>query len=404
MYVIKMEQEPLRETPFQPGHPVSSRYFKGRTDIIQNINRYMPNVINGNAQHFFVTGKRGMGKTSLARYVKNLAQKKFKMVGIHILNDGVHDIESLIKQIIESLLNEIESESWSDKIFNKLKNNIKSAGAFGFSVELKSDSGEFIESVKDNFPRFLTDLANDFDDKKGIFLIIDDINGLTDNSEFAAWYKSFSDTLDTSFAGKSPIAMMLAGYPDKLQTLFNYNPSFNRIFKSYELGPLTNLEVSSFFEDTFHKVDTQIDKKALDMMIMFSAGMPTMMQEIGDAVFWEDKDNFIDENDSANGIYEAGREIGKKFVRPEIDSSISSEKYRSILIKMGEQQVISFKRNEFEEHLTPKEKKVFPDFLRKAMELKILERVGPPRSGKYKFPNMLYPIYLLILSREKGKL
>jgi len=398
-----MKEIPLRETPFQPGHPVSPEDFKGRMDIIENITRYMPSVISGNPQHFFVTGKRGMGKTSLAKYVKNLAQKKFKMVGVHIVNDEIHDIESLIEKIIENLLNEIESESWSEKIFDKFKNNIKSVGAFGAKVELKSNSEKFIGSVKNNFPQFIRDLSNDIEDKKGIFLIIDDINGLTKSSEFATWYKSFSDTLDANFEGDCPISIMLTGYPDKLQRLYNHNPSFNRIFRSYELGPLTKSEVSSFFEDTFAKVNTEIDKKALDSMVRFSAGIPTMMQEIGDGVFWEDSDSFIDEKDAFRGIFEAGIQIGKKFVKPEIDSSIYSAKYRSILLKMGEQAIISFKKSDFEKYLSGEEKRVFPDFLKKAKQLKILEQ-DLPRSGIYKFPNMLYPMYLAILSIKNEKL
>ena len=396
--------ETIKETPFQVGHPVNPENFKGRMDIIQNMNRYMINTVKGEAQHFFITGKRAMGKTSLAGYMKNLAQKKYKMIGVHILNDGEHDIESLIKQIIENLLSEIESESWYDKIFNKLKDNIKSAGAYGFHVELNSNSGDFINSVKDNFPRFLTDLTNDFEGKKGIFLIIDDINGLTETPEFANWYKSFADTMATTFFGKCNIAIMLTGYPDKLQTLFNHNPSFNRIFKHYDLDPLKDNEVSSFFVDTFKKVRTRIDDDALEKMIYFSAGMPTMMQEIGDAVFWEDDDYFINDTDANKGIIEAGSQIGKKFVRPEIEASMYSEKYRSILLKMGKHRIIAFKKGDFEKNLTENEKKVFTDFLRKATELKILEHIGPPRSGKYKFPNLLFPLYLATLSIREEKL
>ncbi|MDR0910990.1 MAG: KAP family NTPase [Methanobrevibacter sp.] len=398
-----MEEFPLKETPFQPGHPVNPENFKGRMDIIQNIIRYMPNVISGNAQHFFITGKRGMGKTSLANYVKQLVQKKFKMVGVHVTNDSLQDIESLISHVIEQLLNEIESETWSKKIFRKFKDNIKSVGAFGANIELKENKEEFIKSVKNNFPQFLSEMVKDFEDKKGIFIIIDDINGLTKSPDFATWYKSFSDTLDVNFGGESPVAIMLSGYPDKLQALYNHNPSFNRIFRSYNLGPLTRAEVSSFFEDTFEKVSIKTEKEALDKMINFSTGIPTMMQEIGEGVFWEDSDNIIDENDALKGIFEAGMQIGKKFIRPEIDSSIYSPKYRSILLKMGEHAIISFKKSNFEKYLNDEEKKVFPDFLKKAKQLKILEQERA-RSGEYKFPNMLYPVYLAILSIKNDKL
>jgi hypothetical protein len=196
---------------------------------------------------------------------------------------------------------------------------------------------------------------------------------------------------------------MLTGFPEKLQRLYNHNPSFNRIFRSYDLGPLTKSEVSSFFEDTFKKVNVKIDNDALNDMIDFSAGIPTMMQEIGDGVFWEDTDPFIDKKDARHGIFEAGIQIGKKFVKPEIDSSIYSIKYRSILLKMGEHTIISFKKSDFEKYLNEEEKRVFPDFLLRAKKLKILEQ-DIPRSGIYKFPNMLYPVYLAILSIRNEKL
>ena len=60
-----------KESLFQPGQPVSPDRFKGREDVIQNILRYFPSVKSGNPQHFFITGKRGMGKTSLANYISD---------------------------------------------------------------------------------------------------------------------------------------------------------------------------------------------------------------------------------------------------------------------------------------------------------------------------------------------
>ena len=37
-----------------------------------------------------------------------------------------------------------------------------------------------------------------------------------------------------------------------------------------------------------------------------------MMQEIGDATFWKDTDEYIDNNDALSGIIEAGNRIGLK--------------------------------------------------------------------------------------------
>lgn len=55
-----------KKSVFQPKQPVNPDRFKGRQQTIEEIIRYFPGVLSGQPRHFFITGKRGMGKTSLA--------------------------------------------------------------------------------------------------------------------------------------------------------------------------------------------------------------------------------------------------------------------------------------------------------------------------------------------------
>ncbi|MCL2116727.1 MAG: AAA family ATPase [Methanobrevibacter sp.] len=395
-----MDLENEKETPFQPGYPVNPEKFKGRVDIIENINRYLLKINKGEAQHFFVTGKRGMGKTSLATYINDLVKCKYKMIGVHIFNDGFHDVNSLIEEFIEKLLNEIESETWSQRILDFFGDHIEKVGLMGTTIKFKPKNKEYLKSIKNTFPLVLTDLVNNFNDKNVIFIIIDDINGLSKTPEFANWYKSFADTMATEFRGKSSVGVMLVSYPEKLNSLFNHNPSFNRIFRHYELEPLEKKEVSNFFTDTFKSVKMKINENALETMVIFSSGQPTLMQEIGDSVFWEDQDNLIDEENVHNGVIEAGLRIGKKFFTPIMDKAIISPKYKSILQKLGKNPAMSFRKKDFQDtYLNEEEVKVFPDFLKKAKELNILETDG---IGNYKFLNVMCPLYLLSLSLKNN--
>ncbi|MDR3222526.1 MAG: ATP-binding protein [Methanobrevibacter sp.] len=143
----------LKESPFQPGYPVDPEKFKGRKKITEQVDRYLPKILKGEAQHFFITGERGMGKTSLATYINSFVKRKYKLIGVHVLNDGVHDVNSLIKQIIERLLNEIETETWSEAIIKKFKKYIKSVDVFGTKIKFQPDK-EISEYLKDNFPLF----------------------------------------------------------------------------------------------------------------------------------------------------------------------------------------------------------------------------------------------------------
>lgn len=390
-----------KESPFQPGHPVDPEKFKGRKEIITKICRYMQQATQQkNPQHFFITGKRGMGKSSLATYIKKMAKRKFRMVGVHLYLDGVHDVESLIQQIIERLLNEIEDESWSDRIFKILDEHIESVGLLGSTIKFKP-SPDAMASIKNNFPLFLEEFFEKFDNKQGILIIIDDINGLTSNNEFANWYKSFADTMSTEYRGKCPVFMMLSGYPEKLEELYDHNPSFNRIFHHGSLDSLRKEEVIEFFSETFDIIGMKVEDRAMQLMTYYCSGLPTMMHEIGDAVFWEDEDSIIDEDDAVNGIIEAGMEIGRKHLKPAMDKSIRSPKYQSIFRKLGESRVSTFRKKNFEEELSEDEKKVFGHFLVKARELNILEFKGSKRSGYYTFTNKLYPLYFAIQSLKE---
>ena len=187
-----------RESPFQPGIPVSPDRFKGHQDTIKKILRYVNTAIGGQTQHFFLTGKRRMGKTSVADFVKEYADYKFDMIGIYVSNKGNNSIETLANWIIEALINEMPEESRLSKLKNWFGNHIESIEIKGNKIKFKADD-ELSRSFKNYFADYINEMFDEFKDKKsGILIIIDDINGLSDSREFADWYKKLADTLAVS--------------------------------------------------------------------------------------------------------------------------------------------------------------------------------------------------------------
>lgn len=87
---------------------------------------------------------------------------------------------------------------------------------------------------------------------------------------------------------------MLTGYPEKFRRLYDHNPSVNRIFHTHELKALSDADVERFYTTIFSSYSIDILPSALESMVKYSSGMPTMMQEIGDATFWKDTDGYID--------------------------------------------------------------------------------------------------------------
>ena len=103
-----------------------------------------------------------------------------------------------------------------------------------------------------------------------------------------------------------------------------------------EIEKLQDREVRDFFERAFKKVNIQVEEQAMKIMVKYSSGLPTIMHEIGDAIFWADTDGIVKVDDVWRGVVVAAGNIGKKYLDPLVYRAIRSEKYRSILRKLGE--------------------------------------------------------------------
>ena len=389
-----------RESPFQPGTPVSPDRFMGRQKTIKKILRYVNTALKGETQHFFLTGKRRMGKTSVADFVREFLDFKKQMIGVYVSNKGNHSIEILTKMIIEALINELPSESKLDKVKKWFGNHIESIEIKGTKIKFNVDQN-LQRSFKDYFADYISEIYDEFPkEKKGILIIIDDINGLSDSREFADWYKKLADTLAVSNNYYLPVYFLLAGYPEKFNAMVVHEESFGSIFHFDYIDRLENEEVEAFFKDTFKQCDMEISDEALDIMVNFSSGLPLMMQFIGESVFWTCKNSYIEKDDAITGVINASYEIGSKQIKPTLDQ-IRSENYEKILQFLAENKMQEFKRNEIKKGMNISDN-VLSKFLKRMVELGILDSVGHKNSGKYEFGNNLYFTYFLIKSFENN--
>ena len=81
-------------------------------------------------------------------------------------------------------------------------------------------------------------------------VIIDDINGLSDNIEFTNWYKSLFESIQFN-EYHIPAVFALISYPKEFENLCLINESFSRIFKLIEIDKLEDEEIEEFFKYTF---------------------------------------------------------------------------------------------------------------------------------------------------------
>ena len=136
-------------------------------------------------------------------------------------------------------------------------------------------------------------------------------------------------------------------------------------------------------------------------MIYFCSGMPTMMQEIGDVIYWLIDDTLcVSKDKSVQGIYPACSNIGRKYLKPVLDNKIKSGNYRIIFEKISNlimsTSSSTFLKKDVTALLDETESKSLDGFLKRAKELKIIEQNKNHIAGEYEFSNKLYPIYFII--------
>ena len=392
-----------RESPFQPGIPVSPDRFRGRQETIKKILRYVNPAIKGETQHFFLTGNRRMGKTSVTDFVKDFVDYKKGMIGVYVSNKGNNSIEILTKEIIEGLINEMPPESRVKKIKKWFGKHVQSIEIKGTKVNFEVDN-ELSRNFKNYFQDYILEIYSEFPEsrKNGILIIIDDINGLSKSREFADWYKKLADTLAVSNHYDLPVYFLLAGYPERFNALVVHEESFGSIFNFDFIDCLSDEEVMVFFKETFSQTGIEISSEALNIMVAFSSGLPLMMQQIGESVFWVCETNCISKQDAIEGVINAAYEIGSKQIKPVLNQ-IKSEKYEDILQFLAENKMNNFKRSDIKEAMNISGN-VLSNFLSKMVDLGILESTGHKHSGTYEFSNNLYYTYFWIKSFEKSQL
>ena len=387
-----MVETNAKESPFYPGKPVPIEYFIARISEIERLERSIKQTLSGRNENIFIMGERGIGKSSLAGLIRYIAEKKYDFIGTHCFLGGVKDLNEMIRLIFQRLFQGVKEKTIFEKLKNIFGDYIKEVKLFGMGVEFTKDPSE-LRTILDNFLPTIRKINETIkDSKKGIILILDDLNGISKVPEFANFLKSFVDELATS-GNSLPLMIIFVGIPEIKENMVRCQSSVSRIFSITDLLPMNKSESKEFFLNIFNKVNISVSDDALSYMANFSGGFPMLMHELGDAIFWLDKDNHIDKGDALSGLFEAAKIVGKKYLDPQVYQVLKSETYRPILKKIGKIPLGKrFQRKNILENASEKESKTFDNFLFKLKTLGIINKTE--NRGEYKFANMLYHLYI----------
>ena len=384
-------------SPFRPGQPVPAELFVGRRDEIERIRGMVGASTQGRFKIGFVSGERGIGKSSLVNFVRRLSEQDRNTAGCHVFLGGVKDVREMLRRIFDSLLKESVDKPWHQELRRFFGDRVSKVGLFGVSLELRLKEGDLSAIERDFLPSMRHLLASIEEHKRSLFLILDDVNGLAGSDEFAHWLKSSVDEIATA-REETRLCILVAGLEERRQELAANQPSLARVFDLIEIRPWSDDEVLEFYRNSFHEGHAKVSAEGLRTLVRFTGGLPVLAHEIGDAVWRTARTEEIEDDEVYGGIVSAAGVIGRKLLEPGIFREIRSERYRAILRKIADEPRTHFTRAEILERLTGAEGRVLDNFLRRMRTLGALEQ-DPEVQGGYRFSNNLHAVYFWMESQ-----
>ncbi len=129
------------------------------------------------------------------------------------------------------------------------------------------------------------------------------------------------------------------------------------------------------------------------------------MQNIGDEIFFINKNNLISKEDTLEGIKQASREIELRYLQDTLGEFNITEVDFDILRVLGKDFIdnaygnYNFKLKDISSQLSKLDEEFFADFIEKFSDAEIIE-VKSDNDDEYIFSNDLYPIYFAIKSNS----
>ena len=349
----------------------------------------------------FISGERGIGKSSLASFVRHLCEREGRVTGCHVYLGGVRDVPQMARRTFDRLLKDSIDRPWHRQVLEFFGDRVRKVGLFGVSVELALSDRD-LDTIAGNFIRSIRQLLSSIEERGTLLLILDDINGLATSAEFAHWLKSIVDEVATA-TENTRLCILVVGLEERRQELIENQPSLARVFDLIDISPWSDDEARQFYVESFAAGNVTTPADWLHELVRFTGGLPVLAHEIGDAVWSTARSPTIAGHEIRLGIIRAAGIVGRKLLEPQIFQAIQSDRYRSILRKMADSpQRMTFQRGELTSRLAEDERRVLDNFLRRMRSLGALE-IDPEVRGGYRFPNRLHALYFWMESQLKSR-
>jgi len=313
----------IKMNPFNPNATVSTNLFAGRTGQILRVITKLEQVKNGMPASFLLSGVRGIGKTALAKLIRNVAGAnddklgRLNFVTSYYSVESGQDIGSALQFSLNELTDQLPKSAMdvlSSSLGKLFKNGKFSIGVF--SAEVQARQSEEVIALKDQMVAVLTKLVETMrsvqegENKDGVLIIIDELHNVSNLNFCAQLFRGIATTLDVK--NKGFVSFILIGYEETLDEFFKHDASARRLFDVINVDVMPKEEAKEVLVKGFQQIDVTWDAAALDENIMVTGGYPHAIQMIGYNLVDADFDKNIGKDDWKSAIDRTARELQTK--------------------------------------------------------------------------------------------
>jgi hypothetical protein len=305
-----------------------------------------------------LTGERGIGKTSLLDYIKDVAvglidieKEKVSFLVIETDVDQNTTQLGLVRKIELGLRRELGKTEKAKKWLSTAWEFLQRVEAGGVKLKEKGEVDddllveEFAYSLAETVKRVTEATGEDTFSAKydGLLIMIDEADNASPNLGLGSFTKMLLERVQRLDCEKVMIG--LAGLPELRQVLLDSHPSSLRLFEEIPVSRLSNEEVKMVIDICIKRANstnieqTTIDEEATNLLVSLSEGYPHFIQQFGYCAFAADTDGKISMEDvgsSALGKRGGLEIIGDRYYRNDFYNKIQKDSYRQVLRIMAE--------------------------------------------------------------------
>ena len=318
----------MRNIPFIPSNPIlSAEDFVGRK---KELSIGYESLMNGN--NVFVSGYRGIGKTSFAAQLsyaimgkpENLSlidsyNPEAKQEGLvaHYACTTSTSLPDIVEGILTSLYRSLGKLQFKPK-------NLQIKGQLNLGVfkgEAKLDAEKLsLSNIKNIFIQQVEEIlaiygSSTLHKSIPIIFFIDEVDRLPMDIDLGSFIKTSKEEL--RFDGFTNISFLLAGQAGSIRKLIDDHKSLGRTLHHIFLPRMSKDESRSIIDKGEIKSGIVFDPDIKEMIISFSRGFPSIVQQLSYHSVVIDTDNYVDIIDFEEGlIHTIERLKEEEYVRP----------------------------------------------------------------------------------------